>query len=103
MVFPYLEKLSMVLVMTVEPGFGGQSFMPETMEKIKTLRAEMKRRGLDTDIQVDGGINGKTIEIAAAAGANVFVAGSAVFGAEDASAEIAKLRSLAEKAFQVQN
>ena len=99
MVFPYLEKLSMVLVMTVEPGFGGQSFMPETMEKIKTLRAEMKRRGLDIDIQVDGGINEKTIEIAAAAGANVFVAGSAVFGAEDASAEIAKLRGLAEKAF----
>ncbi len=99
MVFPYLDKLSMVLVMTVEPGFGGQSFMPETMEKIKTLRSEMKRRGLDTDIQVDGGINEKTIETAAAAGANVFVAGSAVFGAEDASAEIAKLRSLAEKAF----
>lgn len=99
MVFPYLDKLSMVLVMTVEPGFGGQSFMPETMEKIKTLRDEMKRRGLDTDIQVDGGINEKTVETAAAAGANVFVAGSAVFGADDASAEIAKLRALAEKAF----
>ena len=99
MIFPYLDKLSMVLVMTVEPGFGGQSFMPETMEKIKTLRSEMKRRGLEIDIQVDGGINEKTVEIAAAAGANVFVAGSAVFGAEDASAEIAKLRSLAEKAF----
>lgn len=98
-VFPYLDKLSMVLVMTVEPGFGGQSFMPETMEKIKTLRSEMKRRGLDIDIQVDGGINEKTVEIAASAGANVFVAGSAVFGAEDAAAEIAKLRGLAEKAF----
>ncbi|MBQ2842558.1 MAG: ribulose-phosphate 3-epimerase [Clostridia bacterium] len=98
-VFPYLDKLSMVLVMTVEPGFGGQSFMPETMEKIKTLRAEMKRRGLEIDIQVDGGINEKTVETAAAAGANVFVAGSAVFGADDASAEIAKLRRLAEKAF----
>lgn len=96
-VFPYLDKLSMVLVMTVEPGFGGQSFMPETMDKIKTLRSEMKRRGLDIDIQVDGGINEKTIEIAASAGANVFVAGSAVFGAEDAAAEIAKLRSLAER------
>lgn len=100
MVFPYLDKLSMVLVMTVEPGFGGQSFMPETMEKIKTLRDEMKRRGLEIDIQVDGGINEKTVETAAAAGANVFVAGSAVFGAEDASAEIAKLRTLAEKAFR---
>ena len=97
-VFPYLDKLSMVLVMTVEPGFGGQSFMPETMEKIKTLRKEIERRGLDTDIQVDGGINEKTVETAASAGANVFVAGSAVFGAEDASAAIGTLRKLAENA-----
>lgn len=100
-VFPYLDKLAMVLVMTVEPGFGGQSFMPETMDKIKTLRSEMKRRGLDIDIQVDGGINEKTVEIAAAAGANVFVAGSAVFGAEDATKAISDLRNLAEKAFAV--
>lgn len=98
-VFPYLDKLDMVLVMTVEPGFGGQSFMYETMDKIKTLRSEIKRRGLSTDIQVDGGINGKTVETAAAAGANVFVAGSAVFGAADASEAIKSLRSLAEKAF----
>ena len=98
-VFPYLEKLDMVLVMTVEPGFGGQSFMYETMDKIKTLRSEIKRRGLSTDIQVDGGINDKTVETAAAAGANVFVAGSAVFGAEDAAKAIDDLRNLAEKAF----
>ena len=98
-VFPYLDKLAMVLVMTVEPGFGGQSFMPETMDKIKALGSEMKRRGLEIDIQVDGGINEKTVEIAAAAGANVFVAGSAVFGAEDASKAISDLRNLAEKAF----
>ena len=98
-VFPYLDKLDMVLVMTVEPGFGGQSFMYETMDKIKTLRSEIKRRGLSTDIQVDGGINDKTVETAAAAGANVFVAGSAVFGAADASEAIESLRSLAEKAF----
>ncbi len=98
-VFPYLDKLDMVLVMTVEPGFGGQSFMYETMDKIKALRSEIKRRGLSTDIQVDGGINAKTVETAAAAGANVFVAGSAVFGAEDASKAISDLRSLAEKAF----
>ncbi|MBQ2846651.1 MAG: ribulose-phosphate 3-epimerase [Clostridia bacterium] len=97
-VFPYLDKLSMVLVMTVEPGFGGQSFMPETMEKIKTLRREIERRGLDTDIQVDGGINEKTVETAASAGANVFVAGSAVFGAEDASTAIETLRRLAQNA-----
>ncbi len=99
-VFPYLDKLDMVLVMTVEPGFGGQSFMPETMDKIKALRSEIKRRGLSVDIQVDGGINEKTVETAAAAGANVFVAGSAVFGAEDAAKAISDLRNLAEKAFK---
>ena len=98
-VFPYLDKLSMVLVMTVEPGFGGQSFMPETMDKIKALRTEAARRGLDFDIQVDGGINAKTVEIAASAGANVFVAGSAVFGAADPKKEIASLRELAARSF----
>ena len=97
-VFPFLDKLSMVLVMTVEPGFGGQSFMAETMDKIKTLRREIQRRGLSVDIQVDGGINEKTIETAAEAGANVFVAGSAVFGAPDAAKAISDLRSLAERA-----
>ena len=97
-VFPFLDKLSMVLVMTVEPGFGGQSFMAETMDKIKTLRREIQRRGLSVDIQVDGGINEKTVETAAEAGANVFVAGSAVFGAPDAAKAIAVLRSLAERA-----
>lgn len=98
-VFDYLDSLEMVLVMTVEPGFGGQSFMPETMEKVKTLRAEIKRRGLSVDIQVDGGINEKTVETAAAAGANVLVAGSAVFGAADGTKAIADLRALAEKAY----
>lgn len=98
-VFPYLEKLAMVLVMTVEPGFGGQSFMHDTMEKVKTLRSEIKRRGLEVDIQVDGGINAETVEIAAAAGANVFVAGSAVFGAENPAEVIEMLRSKAEKSY----
>lgn len=98
--FPYLDKLSMVLVMTVEPGFGGQSFMPEMTEKVKALRAEIERRGLETDIQVDGGINGKTVSAVAAAGANVLVAGSAVFGAENAAEAISSLRELADKAYQ---
>lgn len=98
--FPYLDKLSMVLVMTVEPGFGGQSFMPETMEKVKTLRNEIVRRGLSVDIQVDGGINNATVETAAAAGANVLVAGSAVFGVEDSAKAITAIRSKAEKAYQ---
>lgn len=98
--FPYLDKLSMVLVMTVEPGFGGQSFMPETVEKVEALRAEIERRGLVTDVQVDGGINGKTVETVAAAGANVLVAGSAVFGAENAAEAISTLRELADKAYR---
>ena len=98
-VFPYLDSLAMVLVMTVEPGFGGQSFMHETMAKVKTLREEILRRGLDVDIQVDGGINAETVEIAAASGANVFVAGSAVFGAENPAEIIGMLREKAEKAY----
>lgn len=76
-VLPFIEKLSMILVMTVEPGFGGQSFMEEVMPKIEKIREINK----DIDIEVDGGINEETVKIAARAGANVFVAGSAVFNA----------------------
>ncbi len=82
-VLPYLEKIAMVLVMTVEPGFGGQSFMADQMDKVRRIRDEINKRGLKTDIEVDGGINGETISIAAAAGANVFVSGSALFSASD--------------------
>ena len=82
----------MVLIMTVEPGFGGQSFMPDMLEKVKALRAEIERRGLNVDIQVDGGINSETAKLARAAGANVFVAGSAVFKAADRRAAIDALR-----------
>lgn len=98
-IFEYLDKLSMVLVMTVEPGFGGQSFMPEMTEKVKVLRTQAESRGLDIDIQVDGGINYSTVEAAAGAGANVLVAGSAVFGSPDASGAIARLRELADSAY----
>ena len=77
--FPYLDDLSMVLVMSVEPGFGGQAFMPESLEKIRILREEIERRGLDVDIEVDGGINLKTALLTKEAGANVFVSGSALF------------------------
>lgn len=94
-VYPYLDKISMVLVMTVEPGFGGQSFMEDMMPKLRWLR-ENCRTG--TVLQVDGGINRKTIATAAAAGADCFVAGSAVFGKEDYAAEIAALRQLAAAA-----
>lgn len=91
-VYPYLDKLSMVLVMTVEPGFGGQSFMESTMPKIKELRAKCP----ELDIQVDGGINTETIKIAGNAGANVFVAGSAVFKSDDPAATIKLLKENAE-------
>ncbi len=98
-VYPYLEKLGMVLVMTVEPGFGGQSFMADMMPKIEKLREECKRRNLEMDIQVDGGISPSTVETAAKAGANVLVAGSAVFCAEDPKEAIATLREKAAKYF----
>lgn len=87
-VLPYLDKLSMVLVMTVEPGFGGQSFMEITMPKIEALR----KIAPQLDIEVDGGVNPETIKIASRAGANVFVAGSAVFKSENPSATISLLK-----------
>lgn len=96
-VFPLLDLADMVLVMTVEPGFGGQSFMHDMLEKIRALRHECTKRGFDTDIQVDGGIAEDTIALAAAYGANVFVAGSAVFRSEDAAKTIASLRRIAEE------
>lgn len=88
-VIPFLNKLDMVLVMTVEPGFGGQSFMECTMPKIEKLRSLDK----NINIEVDGGINSETVKIAAKAGANVFVAGSAVFKSENPNDTIAQLRN----------
>jgi ribulose-phosphate 3-epimerase len=84
---PYLdllEEFDQVLVMTVEPGFGGQSFMPETMPKLVALREAVQARGLDVWLQVDGGITEETIVTAASAGADTFVAGSSVFRGEPA-------------------
>ena len=96
-VYPFLDKLSMVLVMTVEPGFGGQPLIPETIEKVRSLRMEAIRRGMSLNIEVDGGINEKTVALASAAGANIFVAGNAVFSADDCAAVIASLRSAARE------
>ena len=92
---PYLDEVELVLVMTVEPGFGGQSFMEDMMPKLAWLRQRCRP---GTVLQVDGGINRKTIAAAAAAGADCFVAGSAVFGREDYGAEITALRELARAA-----
>lgn len=91
-VYPYMDKLSMVLVMTVEPGFGGQSFMENMMPKIEKLRADFP----DIDIQVDGGVNAETIKTCAKAGANVFVAGSAVFKSDDPAKTISILKENAK-------
>ena len=93
-VLPYLDKLSMVLVMTVEPGFGGQSFMEKVLPKIKKIR-EIKS---DIDIEVDGGVDFLTVTLAAQAGANVFVAGSAVFGSDSPSDAIEILKNNAQAA-----
>ncbi len=85
-VFPYLDMLDMVLVMTVEPGFGGQKFMADMMPKVTEIREEINRRGLDISIEVDGGINEETAKIAADAGADIAVMGSAFFGHKDPAA-----------------
>ncbi len=95
-VFPFLNRLSMVLVMTVEPGFGGQALIAETIDKIRLLRLEAIRQGIDLDIEVDGGISEKTISLASRAGANVFVAGSAIFKAQDCAKVINSLRRAAQ-------
>ncbi len=88
-----LEVSDLVLVMTVEPGFGGQAFIPQMLSKVEWLANEISRRQLSVDIQVDGGIKDKTIGRAATAGANVFVSGSGVFGHGDPDAAIKKLRA----------
>ncbi|WP_144796129.1 ribulose-phosphate 3-epimerase [Microbacterium paludicola] len=94
-IYDILEEFDQILVMTVEPGFGGQGFMPETMPKLRALVGEARRRGAATWFQVDGGISDSTIAQAAAAGADTFVAGSAVYGADDVEAAIAGLRERA--------
>ena len=92
--FPYLDMVDMVLVMTVEPGFGGQSFMADMMPKVTALRQEIDRRGLSVSIQVDGGIGAATAPIAAAAGADVAVMGSAVFNDPNPRALVAQVQAL---------
>lgn len=96
--FESLDEFDQILVMTVEPGFGGQSFMPETMPKLRTLAEEARRRGSAVWLQVDGGISADTIARAAEAGADTFVAGSAVFSAPDPDAAIHSLRAAASAA-----
>ena len=93
-----LAELDMVLVMTVEPGFGGQRFLDMCLPKIARTRALIDRHGLDLWVQVDGGVSTETIERCVQAGADVFVAGSAVFGADDPDAMVERLRAQATAA-----
>ncbi len=90
--FPFIDKVGMILVMTVEPGFGGQKFMSDMLPKIELLRSECERRGRNIHIQVDGGISAVTAAEVKKAGADVLVAGSAVFNAADCAAAIKELR-----------
>lgn len=91
--YPLLDKIDMVLIMTVEPGFGGQGLIEETLPKIRTLKDELTRRGLNTPIEVDGGIKADNIARVASYGADIFVAGSSVFGKEDRAAAMDELRA----------
>jgi ribulose-phosphate 3-epimerase len=87
-----LADVEMILLMSVNPGFGGQSFIPHTVEKVRRLRRMLESNGLSTDIEVDGGINPQTARQVVEAGANVLVAGTAVFGSKDYRSAIAALR-----------
>ena len=91
-----LHLCDVVLVMTVNPGFGGQQFLPEMLPKIRAVKAMAAARGLDPHIEIDGGINTKTIRSALEAGADAFVAGSAIFGGRDYAEAIRDLRAAAE-------
>lgn len=97
-VFPYLDQLYMVLVMTVEPGFGGQSFMADMMPKVRQIKNKAKELGVDILVEADGGISAKTIAQAAAAGVDISVSGTGVFKAEDAAEAIRTLKELSDSA-----
>lgn len=95
-VAPYVELCDMVLVMSVQPGFGGQHFMEEVLPKVEAARKFVDFRGIDADIEIDGGIGLETIGRARDAGADVFVAGSAIFGASDPVAAVTDMRAMLE-------
>jgi ribulose-phosphate 3-epimerase len=91
-----LEEVDLVMLMSVNPGFGGQSFIPSTLAKIRQLRQRIDAMNLEVDIEIDGGISENTIRNVAEAGANIFVAGSAVYGSNDYEQTITSLKKLAE-------
>lgn len=93
-IFDLLPLCDMVLVMSVEPGFGGQKFMPMALEKISAIKTECKRQNLNIEIEVDGGINSETAPQAVAAGATVLVAGNFLFSADDMASKVLEIKSL---------
>ena len=93
-----LNEFDSVLIMSVEPGFGGQKFLPSQLSKLSTLKKEIEDRGLDIKIEIDGGINKQTIGPACRAGASIVVAGSAIYGEKDRGQAIKELREIAERA-----
>lgn len=93
-IFEFLPLCDMVLVMSVEPGFGGQKFMPQALSKLTALREELTKRGLNVLLEVDGGINAETAPLAVQAGADVLVAGNYVFSAEDMKATVENIKNL---------
>lgn len=97
-ILPILSEVDLVLFMTVNPGFGGQAFIPEVLDKVSALRAIIDEKGYDIDIEIDGGINEETIQDAVRAGANVFVAGSAIFNKEDRAKALQGIRAAGERA-----
>ena len=99
-VFPLLPLCDLLLVMTVYPGFGGQSFMANMMPKVRAIRAEIDRLGLNIDLEVDGGVDATTAAVCAEAGANALVAGSAIFRAPDAARAIADIKAAAAPYFE---
>lgn len=93
-IFEYLPYCDMVLVMSVEPGFGGQKFMPSSLEKVEKIKAEVEKRDLNLEIEIDGGINEETAPLAVKAGATVLVAGNYVFSAQDKKEKVKEIKAL---------
>jgi ribulose-phosphate 3-epimerase len=97
-VLPFAEHLDMILIMSVHPGFGGQEFIPAALEKLRAVRRELERRGLKLDVEIDGGVKLDNIAEVKAAGANVFVSGSGIFGQGDYRKVVKEMRDLIARA-----
>ena len=96
---PYLPFIDMILIMSVEPGFGGQSFIPSAIESTRVAKQLVDESGYNIDIEVDGGLSAKNVDLVTSVGANVIVAGSAIFGAPDMDKAVAEIRENGEKSY----